>query len=412
MSHVKIPQGVFNAAYVPYIKSMARTQIFYGGSSSGKSVFVAQRTVLDVLRGGRNYLVCRQVGVTLRKSVWVEIERVIRDWNVGIFFDLRKSDGIIECSNGYQILFTGLDDVEKLKSMIPKVGVITDIWIEEATEILKASLKLLRKRMRAGSSKTTKRITMTFNPILKGHWLFRDYFKTWADDQTESVGDDLTILKTTYKDNAYLTPDDIRDLENEEDKYYHDVYTLGNWGVLGNVIFTNWKIQDLSDMADQWTNLRNGGDFGYGNDPATLSRSHYDRKRKRIYIFAELYEHGLTNDKLAKKLIPIIGKERVIFDSAEPKSIQELRDNKVNAVPARKGKDSVIHGIQWLQQQTIIIDPECPNAINEFQTAKWKEDRGGEAIVPATPVDRDNHIIDPTRYAYERDMRKTWLIKE
>jgi len=412
MSHVKIPQGVFNTAYVPYIKSMARTQIFYGGSSSGKSVFAAQRCVVDILRGGRNYLVCRQVGVTLRKSVWVEIERVIADWKVGRYFTLTKSLGIIECSNGYQILFTGLDDAEKLKSTIPLKGVITDIWIEEATEILKASLKQLRKRMRGGDKDTVKRVTMTFNPILKGHWIFKEYFDGWTDGQTETVTDDLLILKTTYKDNAYLTPDDIADLENETDKYYHDVYTLGLWGVLGNVIFKNWKVKDLSDMTDQWTNLRNGGDFGYGNDPATLSRSHYDRKRKTIYLFAELYEYGLTNDKLADKLRPIIGKERVIFDSAEPKSIQELRDDGINAVGARKGKDSVLHGIQWLQQQTIIIDPKCPRAINEFQIAKWQEDRGGDPIVPATPVDRDNHIIDPTRYAYEKDMKKSWLIKE
>ena len=403
MTEVEIEPDVFNPAFKPYLQNDARTQILYGGSSSGKSVFLAQRTIYDLMMGGRNYLVTRQVGRTIRGSVYSEIVRVIFDWGVQSLFNINKSEMTITCQNGYQIIFAGLDDVEKLKSLVPAKGAITDIWLEEATETSRDSVKQLYKRQRGGRDDIAKRLTMSFNPILQSHWIFEDYFSGlgWADDQTEYHGDELSILKTTYKDNNFLTDNDRRDLENETDKYFYEVYTLGNWGVLGHVIFTNWQVSDLSIMHDQFVNRRNGLDFGFSDNPAGLSRSHYDTNHKRIYIFDELYETGLTNDILAARVIDKVGKDIVICDSAEPKSIAELQREGVNAVGAKKGKDSVNHGIQWLQQQTIIIDSSCVNTQNEFRQYHWKEDKNGNAL--PQPVDKHNHIIDATRYAYEND---------
>lgn len=396
--------AVINAAYLPYLRNMARVQIYYGGSSSGKSVFLAQRDVLDVLAGGRNFLVCRQVGRTLRGSVVQEINKVITRWGLSALFDINKTDGTVTCKNGYQIVFAGLDDVEKLKSLTPAKGVFTDVRVEEATEVDRDSIKQLLKRQRGGDETTPKRLVMSFNPILKSHWLYTEYFSKlgWADDQREYRGDDLTILKTTYKDNRFLTADDVRDLESERDSYYYNVYTLGNWGILGHVIFTNWRVEDLAGMADQWTNRRNGLDFGYSSDPAALSVSHYDKTRKTIYIFDELYETGLTNDVLAERIKDRIGSDLVTCDSAEPKSIAELRNAGVNVRGAKKGKDSVNFGIQWLQQQTVIVDKRCVNTQAEWSTYHWREDAGGNAL--DMPVDKNNHLIDGTRYAYENDM--------
>lgn len=406
MPSVEIDSQVFNSVYLPQLKNMSRIQIVYGGSASGKSAYKAQQVVIDVMKGGRNYLVCRQVGRTLRGSVVQEISKVIRSWDLSALFDINKTDGTITCTNGYQVLFAGLDDVEKLKSIIPAKGVITDIWIEEATEIEHSSLKQLIKRQRGGSDKTPKRIHMTFNPIIKQHWIFQTYFIGWEDEQKELNTPELSILKTTYKDNRFLTSDDVADLERETDGYYYQVYTLGNWGVLGNVIFTNWKIQDLSDMQDIFDNRRHGLDFGFSTYPAALSISHYDKTRKTIYIFDELYETGLTNDILAERVKDRIDMARVVCDSAEPKSIAELRRYGVDAYGAKKGKDSIVHGIQWLQQQTVIIDKHCISAQNEWQSYKWKEDAGGIVVRSGglpVPVDRNNHLIDATRYAYEDD---------
>ena len=395
---------VINAAYLPYLKNMARVQIFYGGASSGKSVFLAQRDVLDVMAGGRNILVCRQVGRTLRGSVVQEVNKVISRWGLRELFDINKTDGTITCKNGYQIIFAGLDDVEKLKSLTPARGVFTDVRIEEATEVGRDSVKQLLKRQRGGDEGTPKRLVMSFNPILKSHWIYKDYFAGigWADEQREYAGDGLSILKTTYRDNRYLTADDIHDLESETDAYYHSVYTLGNWGILGHVIFTNWRVEDLSEMAAQWTNRRNGLDFGFSSDPAALSVSHYDRMRKTVYVYDELYETGLTNDVLAERVKEKVGNDMVICDSAEPKSIAELQAGKVYARAARKGKDSVNFGVQWLQQQTVVIDKRCINAQNEWSVYHWKQDTGGNVL--DMPADKNNHLIDATRYAYENDM--------
>ena len=395
---IEVDEGVFNPVYLPHLNNLSRAQIIYGGSSSGKSVFIAQRCVLDVAKGGRNYLVCRQVARTIKNSVFAQITRVINEWGLKDLFTINKSDFIITCANGYQIIFVGLDDVEKIKSIVPAKGAWTDIWIEEATETERASVKQLEKRQRGGDESIAKRLTLSFNPILQSHWIYEEYFKDVADQENYQT-DTLSILKTWYIHNRFLTADDIRDLENEKDPYYHNVYTLGNWGVLGNVIFKNWKTDDLLPVRDQLTNHKIGLDFGFSSDPAALIVTHYDKAHKTIYVYDELYETGLTNDVLATILKEKVERRPVVCDSAEPKSIQELRGHGVLALPARKGKDSVLYGIQWLQQQTIVIDSRCINTRNELSQYKWKEDAAGNAL--PVPIDRNNHLIDALRYAYE-----------
>ena len=410
---IELDPAVMNDVYLPQLKNMARVQILYGGSSSGKSKFKAQQAVIDTMddarTGGRNWLVCRQVGRTIRGSVAQEINRIITEWGLQQFFSVNKTDGTITCVNGYQIIFSGLDDVEKLKSITPAKGAITDVWVEEATETAQDSIKQLLKRQRGGNPKTPKRLHMTFNPILQQHWIYQTYFNGlgWAETQTKYKTPELSILKTTYQDNKFLTADDRKGLEQETDSYYYQVYTLGNWGVLGDVIFTNWKVEDLSQMHDQFTNRRNGLDFGFSSDPAAVGVSHYDKMRKTIYFYKELYETGLTNDVLAERVKEMIGDERIICDSAEPKSIQELNNHGVSAVGAKKGKDSVNFGIDWLKQQTIVVDKTCINLINELQQYHWKKDAGGNSL--KIPVDKNNHLIDGgLRYAYEGDMTQTW----
>ena len=399
-----------NDAYLPYLDCISRTQIYYGGSASGKSVFLAQRAILDLVEGKRNYLVCRQVSRTIRGSVAMELQKAIIASDLSEYFSINKTDGTITCTTGKQIIFAGLDDVEKLKSITPQNGAITDIWIEEATETNKDSVKQLLKRQRGGDDSVPKRLTLSFNPVLKSHWIYQEYFAGigWADEQKEYKSDGLTIAKTIYKDNRYLTPDDVKDLEKETDSYYYQVYTLGNWGVLGDVIFTNWRVEDLSEMSAQFTNRRHGLDFGFSSDPAAVVNTHYDTSRKTIYIYRELYETGLTNDILAGRVREMITDERIVADSSEPKSIAELNNHSVYAAGAVKGKDSVNFGIDWLKQQTIIVDKSCINMQNELSQYHWKKDAGGNSL--KIPVDKNNHLIDALRYAYEDEMQFTWLI--
>lgn len=408
MINVNIPKSAINPVYLPYLDNKARTQIYFGGSSSGKSKFVVgQRVVYHLLQGGHNYLICRQTKTSIRGSVATEISKVISEWGLTNLFHINKSDGTVTCKNGYQAAFAGLDDVEKLKSLTFLKGVLTDVIVEEATETQQNSIKQLMKRQRGKVQDGVKKtITLLFNPVLLGHWIYKEYFAKlgWSESQTEYRSDRISILKTTYKDNRFLEQDDIDDLENETDEYFYNVYTLGNWGSLGDVIFKNWRVEDLSEMRDQFTNRRNGLDFGFSSDPAAVVCTHYDTMRKTIYVFGELYETGLTNDILAGRVKAMFGSDRVTCDSAEPKSVQELRNHGVNSASARKGKDSVRQGINWLKQQTIIVDKSCVNLQNELQQYHWKKDAGGNDLNPPQPADKNNHLIDALRYAYENDM--------
>lgn len=407
---LNISPKVFNEIYLKHMMgNQNRYQIYYGGSSSGKSYSLAQRTVLDVLKG-RNYLIVRNVQNTIRRSVFNEITKAISSFKLVEYFDINKSDLVITCKlNQKQILFAGLDDPEKIKSITPINGVITDVWVEEATECDYKAVKQLDKRLR-GQSKHKKRLTLSFNPILQDHWLYTEYFGIWDDSRQYVENDDVSILKTTYKDNRFLTQDDISALENETDQYYYEVYTLGNWGVLGAVIFKNWRVEDLSDVVKTFDKVRHGLDFGFADDPNALISCHYDKSRKRLFVFDEVYASDLTNDEIAEMIRPKVESRLVVCDSSEPKTIKELQKRKINAIGAKKGPGSIEAGIRFLQGLEIIIDTKCTNTKMEFSKYKWREDKNGNVL--PVPVDKDNHLIDALRYSLEDELgqkRGVWF---
>lgn len=404
--NLEIDPAVFNDIYLKYqFNNKNRYQIYFGGSSSGKSFSLAQRTVLDVISGERNYLIVRNVQSTIRRSCLNEVTKAINSFKLTKYFDVNKTDMIITCNlNQKQILFCGLDDVEKVKSITPIDGVITDIWVEEATECDYKDIKQLDKRLR-GRSKVIKRLTLSFNPILKDHWLYTEYFGIWEDNKQYVEKDNVSILKTTYKDNKFLTQDDIDALENETDKYYYEVYTLGNWGVLGAVIFKNWRVEDFSHIEKTFDNYRHGIDWGFAEDPFAYIKPHYDKTRKRLYICDEIEAVGLLNSESAPFVKEKAGRDKVTCDSAEPKSVAEYKTLGVNAKGAKKGKGSVEYGIKFLQGLEIIIHPRCKNFKREISKYKYKEDKDGNVL--PIPVDKDNHLLDALRYAMEDDMKQS-----
>ena len=387
-----------NKVYRKCVGDPRRVQIFFGGASSGKSFFIAQRVVLDTM-DGHNTLVLRNVARTIRGSCWNEVVKAITTSGALKYFSISKTEMLITCTlNGCQILFTGLDDVEKVKSLTPAKGVLTDIWIEEATEIARDDYKQLEKRLR-GESRHSKRITLSFNPIFREHWLFTEFFGHWVDGAKEYKGDGLSILKTTYRDNRFLTEDDIKALEDKTDPYYKAVYSEGNWGTLGDVIFRNWRSEDLSDFNTDKPLF--GLDFGFSSDPAAGVKVHYDRAQKKIYILDELHEKGMTNSQLAESLKPWVGGHYITCDSSEPKSIKELQNLGIRAIGAKKGQDSVMHGIQWLQGHELIVDVKCQHTRNELQLYQWRKDKDGQSM--RVPEDRNNHLIDALRYCLEHE---------
>ncbi len=396
-------------------------QIYYGGSSSSKSYSQAQKTVLRVFQQRRNYLVIRQVKDTIRKSVYNEIKDKIYDLRLRQYFTFNKSELVIHCVNGAQILFAGLDDVEKIKSIKPEHGILTDIWIEEATETTRLSFKQLKKRLRGLTDiELVKTITMTFNPIMKDHWIFKDFFGAWWKDiftyategnelellsseqykkdlQYQEHGD-VSILHTTFFDNKYLTEQDTRELLNEEDKYHFEVYTLGKGGVLGAVIYKNYKIESFNKK--QFGEYRHGVDWGFSNDPFAYVKFSIDLTRKKIYICEEVYQRELSNYASAQIIKPHCESNIVWCDCAEPKSVDEFLNFDINAVSVKKGMGSVENGIKYLKSFEIIIHPDCPNFANEIKTYKFKEAKTGEVL--PKPADRQaDHLLDALRYGVE-----------
>lgn len=390
-----------NDVYMDYLEAKQYTQIFFGGSSSGKSYFLAQRTVMENM-DGYNYLICRNVANTIKKSVFNEVWKSICSMQLAMFYDRNLTDlTITNKRNNKQILFAGLDDVEKLKSITPIDGVLEKIWIEEATEVKRESYLQLKKRLR-GYTKKNKGIIISFNPVLKTHWLYQEFFAGKWDESKNTYKDDrLLILKTTYKDNKYLTPDDIYELEHETDEYFYNVYTLGNWGILGNLIFKNWSTADLSGMVSTFDAIDNGLDFGFTN-PNALVRVHVSEKSKTIYVFDTMCKRGQTYDSLISDLRQKIGSQVVTCDNEDSLGIFMLRSGGVNAIPAQKGADSVVNGITWINGYKMVVDVKQQEFINELQQYHWQEDKDGNEI--EKPVKRMDHLMDALRYAVENRM--------
>lgn len=233
--NIKISKKVFNDVYLPYLDNDDRYLIFYGGGSSGKSYFIAQRWIYKLIHPSRcNLLIVRQTGDTNRKSTFPLLKQVISNWNLSKHFKINESDMRIKCLlTGNEVAFAGLDDVEKIKSITFENGELTHIWVEEATECQEADINQLKVRLRGGKSK--KQIVLSFNPINIQHWIKRHFIDSKL----------ATVCFSTYKDNKFLTDDDRKALEDLQytDEYTYRVYCLGEWGILGKTVFDARAIQ-------------------------------------------------------------------------------------------------------------------------------------------------------------------------
>jgi phage terminase large subunit len=237
--NIRISKKVFNPVYLPYLDNDDRYLIFYGGGSSGKSYFIAQRWIYKLISPVRcNLLVVRQTGDTNRRSTFPLLKQVISNWNLREHFKINESDMRIKCLlTGNEVAFAGLDDVEKIKSITFENGELTHEWVEEATECQEADINQLKVRLRGGKSK--KQMVLSFNPINIQHWIKKHFIDSGL----------ATVCFSTYKDNKFLTDDDREALEDLRlvDEYTYEVYCLGKWGILGKTVFDARAIQKRLD---------------------------------------------------------------------------------------------------------------------------------------------------------------------
>jgi phage terminase large subunit len=316
---------------------------------------------------------------------------IIRDWNfVGLVKWNNSELMITSLVNGNEMIFTGLDDVEKLKS----IHGITDIWVEEASEISEADFNQLDLRLR-GKTKHKKQITLTLNPISVHHWIKKRFF-----DRAE---EDCITHHSTYKDNLQLDDDTRKRLKQITDPYFRDVYVLGKWGVYGNVVFTNYIIEDFDYGENDLENVFTGMDFGTIH-ASTVERGGF--KDGELYCFDELYGKGWTNPDFIQAVEDQwpgqVSHEWIITcDSAEEDRRLEFERNGFRRIEkAKKGPGSLRYGIDFLCSVRIHIHAsKCPNLAREIQSFKRREDKDGNAM--ESFVELNDDCIAALRYGSE-----------
>jgi phage terminase large subunit len=415
----------FSDAFVPLLVDQTAVQIYYGGAGGGKSVSIARRTILDLMKGERNFLVVRKVHGTLKDSFYAELKKAAGALGVKKYFKFTKSPLEIVCwKTGRRVLFRGMDDHEKVKSVTVEDGIITDVIIEEATELTEADYDLLDTRLR-GLCDVSKRITLLFNPIHQEHWLYKKFFAGRfpdhavlckydfeykyidysGDDPVEIAGKKSVVIhKSTHWDNRFLMAEDHSKYESykETNSYMYNVYTCGNWGVLGDLIFTNYKVRDLTKVSRTSLTFEYGMDLGWNPDPYSFIVCAI--RGKYIYIFREKGGTLKTSREIKKDITPILKDNVCYCESADGRTFGELEALGLgdNLTKVAKWPDNNSHSIQFCQNYEIIIDYRCIEFISEIKSYAWQKDKNGISI--RKPVDKNDHYIQAMFYALNRQI--------
>ena len=394
---LNINKSIFNEVYYPYLLDYSkRFEVYYGSAGSGKSVFITQKLLVKALKSTRRILVARKTARSNEASTFRLFIDTLNQFQLTPYCTINKTTEKITLPNNSEIMFTGLDDREKLKSITG----ITDIFIEEATEISEDDFNQLNLRLRSRAGDL--QIYIAFNPISKVNWTF----KKWFSDDASVDATTTQILKTTYKDNKFLPQEYIDTIEGYKDTnpYYYRVYGLGEFASLDKLIFSNYHTEDLDLDTLRAFKLEHlvGLDFGYAADPTAIVQAFLDEEHKKLYVYDEVYEKGLLNNEIADLLkLKGLSKSTIIADSAEPKSIEEIKRAGISRIKsAVKGKDSINQGIQKLQQYELIIDSSCFNLLEELENYSWKKDKASGEYTNQ-PIDKYNHLIDALRYSLQ-----------
>lgn len=390
---------VIGRGYKTFWNWRGRYRAVKGSRASKKSKTTALWYIYNLMKHpAANLVVVRKVFRTLQNSCFSDLCWAIDRLGVGAFWRATKSPlEITYKPTGQKILFVGLDDPLKITSLSVPRGVLCWAWIEEAYEITSEDAfnrldESIRGRLPDG---LFSQVTLTFNPWSGRHWLKKRFF----DEPSPNV----LAMTTDYRCNEFLSPSDLALFEEmKKNPKRYRVAGLGDWGVVEGLIYDNWEEQafdmDALRKQDDIT-AAFGLDFGFTTDPAALWCGLVDKGRKLIYIFDELYEKGLTNQELYKAIEARgYAKEKITADSAEPKSIEELRRAGIARIKkSRKGADSIRHGIQQIQNFRLIVHPRCVNTLRELSLYAWAKDRFDQYT--GKPEDDNNHLMDAMRYA-------------
>ncbi len=400
---------VVGKGYGTFWRSKYRYEAVKGSRRSKKSKTMALRSIYRIMKYPEsNMLVVRKTYRTLKDSCFTELKWAMNRLHVRHLWDIKESPlEMTYIPTGQKIYFRGMDDELKITSVTVEVGVLCWMWIEEAYEITKENSfdTLAESILGDCPPHLWKQITLTFNP-----WSDR----TWIKARFFDVQDpDILAITTNYMCNEWLSPDDRKEFERmkKNNPRRYNVAGLGNWGIVDGLVYDKWKeeaftLKDLPKDAQSAFGL----DFGYTNDPSALFCGFYSAEQRRLYVWDEMYKKGMSNKAIHTEISRMgYQKELITGDGAEPKSIDELKGLGLRIKGAKKGKDSVRNGIQWIQNLEIIIHPRCVNFLTEISLYQWKKDKFGKSL--NEPEDDNNHLLDAMRYGLEDFiLGNQWLI--
>lgn len=396
---IYLPELV-GGGYGEFWRFRGRYRVCKGSRASKKSKTSALWFIVNLMKHpAANLLVVRATYNTLRNSCFTELKWAIARLGVQQYWQINLSPlEMTYLPTGQKIYFRGLDDPLKVTSITVDVGVLCWLWIEEAYEIdSEESFDTLDESIRGQvPDGLFKQITLTFNPWNEHHWLKKRFF--------DAPDPDVLAQTTNYLCNEFLDAADLRVFERmkRDNPRRYQVAGLGNWGMVDGLVYENFReaefeLSDLPDTARSFFGL----DFGYTNDPTAFWAGMVDEKSKKIWVFDEMYERGMSNERIAERITEMgYAKEVITADSAEPKSIDRLRTLGLRRVrAAQKGKDSILNGIDRIQDYELIVHPRCKNFLVEIYNYTWAKDRFGRTI--NKPIDDFNHLMDAMRYALE-----------
>ena len=398
---------IVGKGYGTFWRYKGRYRVVKGSRASKKSKTTALWYIVNMMKYPQaNTLVVRKTFRTLKDSCFTELKWAINRLGVGDFWSVKESP--LEMTyepTGQKIYFRGLDDPLKVTSITVEHGVLCWLWCEEAYEVGKEdAFDMLDESIRgAAPDGLFKQITLTFNPWTEKHWLKRRFFDTESSD--------VLAMTTNYTCNEFLDDADKRVFEamrlNNPRRYR--VAGLGDWGIVEGLIYENWEEAafDINEIR-QLDSVKAvfGLDFGYTNDPTAFFCGLIDPAAKTLWVFDEMYKKGMSNEMIAAEIMQMgYGKEKITADSAEPKSIARLQELGLYHIhAARKGRDSINNGIDYLQDFRMIVHPRCVNFLTEISNYTWAADnKTGRKL--NTPVDDFNHLMDAMRYACEGFIR-------
>lgn len=386
----------FLSCYYPYLWDYShRYNVYWGGRGSGKTKFIHQKLLLKGLKEKRMILLMRKETNKLRDSVWKELLEVIEDFKLTSYFTFNKTEFRATCKlNGTEFKCLGLDEPEKIKGFTN----ISDVFMDEVTAFTVDDIELIDGTLRSKAYNLPLQMYFAFNPISKTNFVYK-YFGFDSGITPENT----FILHTTYLDNTFLDDSYFQRMETLKQRNFNrwKVEALGEFVTLDKLVFTNWKVEDF-DYTKINGRLMCGLDFGFSVDISAFVASIMDEENNKIYVFKEWGDTGKTNRDLINIITSLgFAKSIIIADAAEPKSIAEIKAGGIQKIRAcKKGADSIIHGIQKLQNYEIIVHSSCEGLITELENYSWQKDKkSGEYI--NKPIDSFNHFIDALRYSLQ-----------